>query len=41
VNPIHHEVDPTIYSDENLKTMIRILGHGKTNVRDLSDTRRD
>ena len=41
VNPIHHEVDLTIYSDENLKTMIRILGHGKTNVRDLSDTRRD
>jgi hypothetical protein len=41
VNPIHHEVDLTIYSDEDLGTMNRILGHGKTNVRDLSDTRRD
>ena len=41
VNPIHHEVDLTIYSDEDLETMNRILGHGKTNVRDLSDTRRD
>jgi hypothetical protein len=41
VNPIHHEVDLTIYSDEDLETMNRILGHGKTNVRDLPDARRD
>ena len=41
VNPIHHEVDLSIYSDEDLETMIRILGHGKTNVRGLPDAWRD
>jgi hypothetical protein len=40
-NPVRHEVDLSIYSDADLETMIRILGHGKTNVRDLPDTRRD
>jgi hypothetical protein len=41
-NPIHHqhEVDLTVYYDEDLETMIRILGRGKTKVRDLPDTRR-
>jgi hypothetical protein len=40
-NPIRHEVDLSVYSDEDLETMIGILGHGKTKVRDLLDTRRD
>jgi hypothetical protein len=31
----------SIYSDEDLETMIGVLGRGKTNVRDLPDTRRD
>jgi hypothetical protein len=42
-NPIRHdhEIDLTIYSDADLGELARILGHGKTNVRDLPDTRRD